>query len=181
LAVFRSRSSVMGLVVCLALLSVACGTLPAAPDALPTAVAGVVLKGKDMATPVGARPLAQQLAYPTGTPAPWATPLPPTPGPGAPGIPHTLDGNADCLYCHDSPAYFGVPASHKKRTNDTCTGCHTLAARAPQAVAQAIPHTLAGRAACLICHLQGSNGAPVVPASHGGRLNDTCRTCHSGQ
>jgi hypothetical protein len=181
LAVVSSQKRIVSLLVCLALLCVACGPVPALSNGLPTAIAGVRQTGSDTATPAGARPLAQQLAWPTGTPAPWATPLPPTPGPGAPGIPHMVDGSADCLYCHDSPAYFGVPANHKSRTNDSCLGCHLLATRAPQAVAKAIPHTLAGRSACLICHLQGSNGATVVPASHGGRLNDTCRTCHSAQ
>lgn len=48
----------------------------------------------------------------------------------------------------------------------------------PVALATAIPHTVEGRAACLMCHETGVVGAKAVPASHAGRTNDLCQTCH---
>ncbi len=41
-----------------------------------------------------------------------------------------------------------------------------------------IPHTLSGRAECLVCHQKGIGGAPGVSASHEGRTNDVCTLCH---
>ena len=41
-----------------------------------------------------------------------------------------------------------------------------------------IEHGLAGREQCLLCHESGLAGAPVVPATHAGRTNDTCQVCH---
>lgn len=39
-----------------------------------------------------------------------------------------------------------------------------------------IPHTLDGRADCLLCHSSG--GPKPVPADHAGRDNKTCQLCH---
>jgi ABC-type Fe3+-hydroxamate transport system substrate-binding protein len=41
-----------------------------------------------------------------------------------------------------------------------------------------IPHTLEGRADCLVCHQTGVAGAPRVPADHAGRTSAVCQTCH---
>lgn len=146
-----------------------------APDlskssALPTAIPGVI--STDNETQSSKAKIAQG---PTSTPAPWATPLPPTPLPkNARPVSHNLVGKADCLYCHRGPTYYRMPADHATRTNQTCLGCHATTAGPPRAV----PHPKAGREACLVCHLTGKNGARAVPGDHGGRLNDTCGTCH---
>ncbi len=42
----------------------------------------------------------------------------------------------------------------------------------------AIPHTLDGRADCLLCHRTGIGGARPIPTNHAGRTNDTCSLCH---
>jgi mono/diheme cytochrome c family protein len=39
-----------------------------------------------------------------------------------------------------------------------------------------IPHTLEGRADCLVCH--GLDGIQPFPADHAGRTSDTCQACH---
>lgn len=44
-----------------------------------------------------------------------------------------------------------------------------------------IPHAVAGREQCLVCHLTGLAGtppAPAVPADHSGRTNAQCTACH---
>ncbi len=119
---------------------------------------------------------------------------------GPPQIPHPKEGRTDCLSCHEkglngAPKY---PADHTGRTNDMCVLCHTVkpgvtagTGTTPTAAAVAgatpspaastppnIPHTLEGRDSCLTCHQAGVGGAPKVPASHAGRTNDMCRTCH---
>ena len=42
----------------------------------------------------------------------------------------------------------------------------------------AIPHTVEGRDACLMCHAEGVAGAPQVPDNHEGRPNEVCQACH---
>jgi len=107
---------------------------------------------------------------------------------GPPAIPHDLAGRDDCLICHSADSTRNpVPADHAGRTNDTCQTCHKPAAAAeatPAASAEgaqagppAIPHDLAGRDNCLICHAADSSIKPV-PADHAGRTNDTCQACH---
>ena len=84
--------------------------------------------------------------------APGATVIPPTPTPMI-TLPGTFPGAAP------SP---------------------TVAAPAPTTVApsgpRAIPHTVEGRADCLLCH--GPGALRPVPASHTGRTNQTCQGCH---
>lgn len=46
---------------------------------------------------------------------------------------------------------------------------------APAGQAPAVPHPIAGRAACLSCH---ASGQQAVPADHAGREESTCLTCH---
>ncbi len=41
-----------------------------------------------------------------------------------------------------------------------------------------IPHTLIGRAHCLICHEEGFRGASKVPEDHAGYTNEECLDCH---
>jgi hypothetical protein len=121
---------------------------------------------------------ASQSAGPTSTAAPWATPIPPPPPPPARGITHDLIGKADCLYCHNTPASFGIPRDHARRSNATCLGCHALSLSAPQPTPRAMPHPIDGLEGCLLCHLQGDNGASIVPADHARRTNDVCISCH---
>ncbi|MBI2862026.1 MAG: hypothetical protein HYX89_04325 [Chloroflexi bacterium] len=42
-----------------------------------------------------------------------------------------------------------------------------------------IPHTLAGRSDCLMCHSVGGGAPPLgLPPDHQGRTSDICTTCH---
>lgn len=120
--------------------------------------------------------------------------------PSQPPIPHTLEGRSDCIACHGTglagaPRF---PPDHAGRTNDMCQGCHKpgpvraaspsatplprqTAAATPASTTSAIPripHPLQGRDNCLTCHATGLGGSPKIPASHTGRTNETCRTCH---
>jgi predicted CXXCH cytochrome family protein len=101
-----------------------------------------------------------------------------------PAIPHPLAGRDDCLVCHGPGGVKPFPADHQGRTNEMCTVCHqvsaTAAASTPQATAAAaiptIPHPIAGREDCLVCH--GPGGVKPFPADHEGRTSDTCLGCH---
>ncbi|MBI4304199.1 MAG: c-type cytochrome [Chloroflexi bacterium] len=42
-----------------------------------------------------------------------------------------------------------------------------------------VPHSIEGRADCLLCHEKGIGGAPQYPSSHIGRPSDVCLTCHA--
>ncbi|MFQ6057288.1 MAG: c-type cytochrome [Anaerolineae bacterium] len=48
----------------------------------------------------------------------------------------------------------------------------------PVAPPPLIPHDLEGRDNCLMCHLEGTVGAPILPHDHAGRTNEDCRRCH---
>jgi nitrate/TMAO reductase-like tetraheme cytochrome c subunit len=128
------------------------------------------------------------------TPAPDTAPTPqPAPAGGAPAIPHDLAGRDNCLTCHNP--YGGLkpaPPNHVGRTSDTCQTCHKPAATtapaatpaaAPTAAsggaqaAPAIPHDLAGRDNCLMCHNPDGDVKPA-PADHAGRTIDQCQMCH---
>jgi hypothetical protein len=45
-----------------------------------------------------------------------------------PDIPHALVGRENCLTCHGTSGGYAqqIPADHVGRTNETCTGCHTV-------------------------------------------------------
>jgi hypothetical protein len=86
---------------------------------------------------------------------------PTIPGPGALGplpVPHTLVGRENCLECH---------ASSEGTTTMVSEGGPPF-----------IPHPLIGRENCLACHEEGVGQAPIIPADHSGRPNDTCQACH---
>lgn len=108
----------------------------------------------------------------------------------APAVPHQITGGmADCKMCHAEGGIKPWPANHAAFTPDLCGNCHALppASVAPssddgskgeeQKEAPAIPHELAGRADCLLCH-DPAGGVKPAPANHAGRTNDTCQTCH---
>jgi nitrate/TMAO reductase-like tetraheme cytochrome c subunit len=155
-------------------------------------------------TPAAATPTAEATATAAATAA--ATTESATagqaPGSQAPAIPHELAGRDNCTACHDPETGFKpAPANHKGRANTTCQGCHQPAATGnatpaagatPSATAAAtaeaaegetagqppaIPHSLAGRDNCLICH-DPQTGVKPAPADHQGRTVGTCQTCH---
>jgi len=94
----------------------------------------------------------------------------------APSIPHVLIDRENCLGCHSEATLLSVPSSHQGRENDSCTGCHALAANPTSGVAKSIPHTIEGRENCLLCHASGTSEG--IPSSHQGRTSDTCVACH---
>ncbi|MBI2288523.1 MAG: hypothetical protein HYU83_06095 [Chloroflexi bacterium] len=61
---------------------------------------------------------------PTAPTAPTAPTTPAAPTAGPPTIPHTLEGRADCLMCHQAGGLKPFPADHAGRTNDLCQACH---------------------------------------------------------
>lgn len=145
---------------------------------LPTAMAGISTKDQDYQTPIVKRTRTATPRGPTSTPAPFATKLPPTPLPPPVAVPHSLQGRADCMYCHIDNTYFSVPADHKRRTNDMCLGCHPLDKSVARSTPRPVSHSAEGRENCLTCHFLGVNGAKPIPGSHAGRTNETCRSCH---
>ena len=127
-----------------------------------------------------------------GANAPEAVAPTPAPATGsAVAIPHPVAGRQDCLLCHGADGARPYPADHEGRTRESCTACHReLAEAAPTAEsagaaatepasapsASSIPHDVAGREDCLLCH--GPNGVRPNPADHVGRTNATCVACH---
>jgi hypothetical protein len=138
-------------------------------------------------TPVVITPTPAPSAV-SGTPEAATTPAPS----GPPAIPHELTGRDQCLMCHDPAGNVKpAPQNHVGRTVDTCQMCHKPAAAAAEATteptatpggegatagAPPIPHDLAGRDDCLVCHSAG--GLKPVPGDHAGRTKDVCQTCH---
>ncbi len=125
----------------------------------------------------------------TAEATPEATPSASEGAAGAvPVIPHELAGRDNCLMCHDpNGGLKPAPANHAGRTNDTCQTCHkpaspaaTPAAGGSTVQAPVIPHELAGRDNCLMCH-DPNGGLKPAPADHAGRTADTCQTCHKQQ
>lgn len=145
---------------------------------LPTAMAGVSNKDPDYQTPIVKRTRTATPGGPTSTPAPFATKVPPTPLPPPVAVPHSLQGRADCMYCHIGNTYFSVPADHKRRTNDMCLGCHPLNPSVARPTPRPASHPAQGRENCLSCHFLGLEGAKPIPGTHAERANETCRSCH---
>ena len=118
----------------------------------------------------------------------------------APDIPHTMQGMGECKNCHGPEGIKPWPENHAAFTSDICTNCH----QPPQTGGEpedtstseddkssdesegesegppAIPHDLAGRDDCLMCH-NPDGGMKPAPANHAGRTADTCQTCHQPQ
>jgi cytochrome c553 len=116
---------------------------------------------------------------PTGMPADRSAGLvAPVPAP----IPHSLERREECFGCHaigavDAPP---VPADHEQDVT-LCTTCHAmwLAPAIAAAASPAIPHEVAGREDCLVCHKQGTGDAPRIPDNHNSLTGDLCQTCHT--
>ena len=97
-----------------------------------------------------------------------------------PVMSHDLEGKDNCAMCH-SGAMEGIPAApadHEGRAAETCVLCHAAEAEMQTSTAKAIPHDLAGKDNCSMCHSGAMEGMPAVPASHEGREADTCQMCH---
>ena len=95
-------------------------------------------------------------------------------------VSHDLAGKENCVMCH-SGAMEGIPAQpadHEGRALDTCLLCHAADAEMQTAAATVVPHDLAGKEACSMCHSGAMEGMPAAPASHEGRGDDTCAMCH---
>ena len=97
-----------------------------------------------------------------------------------PVMSHDLAGKENCVMCH-SGAMEGIPAQpadHEGRALDTCLLCHAADAEMQTSAASAPPHDLAGKEACSMCHSGAMEGMPAAPASHEGRVDDSCTLCH---
>jgi len=118
------------------------------------------------------------------------------PPPGAPRIPHQLEGMDECTLCHSEnppPGFTAMPPSHATFPVDICQSCHQpVGAEEPEPAAPpappaegegeatappAIPHELASRENCLMCHDPEGQIKPA-PADHVGRAVETCQMCH---
>jgi hypothetical protein len=122
------------------------------------------------------------------------------PPPGAPRIPHQLEGMGECTMCHSEnppPGFTAMPPSHATFSVDICQSCHqpeeaeaggeeaveptpeppAPAEGEPAAQPPAIPHELEGRENCLMCHDPEGQVKPA-PADHVGRAVETCQMCH---
>ncbi len=99
-----------------------------------------------------------------------------------PAMTHDPAGKEKCLTCHAvgvMDAVKDVPATHKDRGEDTCLWCHAKDAAVQTTTPPVIPHSLQGRAMCLMCHKVGVMPAvPDVPADHQGRTEKQCQMCH---
>ena len=118
---------------------------------------------------------------------------PAVPSTGVPNpIPHPIGATTDCKICHGAEGVRPYPDNHASFTVDMCTSCHqpkvqelpVTATPAPEATATPaqggpppIPHDLAGRDNCLMCHDPQGNVRPA-PQNHVGRTVDTCQGCH---
>jgi hypothetical protein len=94
---------------------------------------------------------------------------------------HDKAGREQCAMCHGG-AMEGIkamPASHKGRANDTCLLCHAKESPMQTAVPTALPHDVAGREQCAMCHGGTMEGMKAVPANHKGYDNKNCTLCHT--
>ena len=96
-------------------------------------------------------------------------------------ITHPLTGRGNCLNCHGAeiPEVPGLPADHTNGvTNGVCELCHKSMVEEAALATRELPHEVAGREDCLMCHGEGIGGAAKVSADHAGRTNETCQLCH---
>jgi predicted CXXCH cytochrome family protein len=91
--------------------------------------------------------------------------------------------DTSCLTCHNPhhPAPGSVGASQKTEVTTPPTGGGDSAETPSDtdktdSALPPIPHSLEGRADCLMCH--GPQGFKPNPADHEGRTNETCLSCH---
>jgi cytochrome b subunit of formate dehydrogenase len=132
------------------------------------------------AIPVAPPAIVQQQGVYSPLPTPTWTPEAVTVA--AALIPHDTAGKEQCDTCHGAGQLKPYPADHAGRPNSSCTACHKPgpstqpAAGESQAGPKAIPHTIAGREKCSMCH--GPDGLRPAPADHKGRTDDTCTACH---
>jgi hypothetical protein len=101
---------------------------------------------------------------------------------------HAAFGVEICTGCH-KPAQasnaFGAATAVPTETAEARATAAPAAAATPTATTaaavsdapKAIPHDLAGRENCLLCHSPDS-GAKPAPKDHAGRTNDQCQACH---
>jgi hypothetical protein len=95
-------------------------------------------------------------------------------------VSHDLAGREQCMMCH-SGAMQGMPAapeSHAERPNETCLLCHAADAPIQTAAPAAVPHDLAGRDNCMMCHSGAMEGVPAASESHEGIDVKYCGLCH---
>jgi hypothetical protein len=127
---------------------------------------------------------------------------PPSKPAGIPNsIPHPIGPKTDCKICHGAEGVKPAPDNHASFTPDMCTTCHTAtveeapvvitptpepaaAPGTPESPAPpgpsgppAIPHEVAGREQCLMCHDPAGNVRPA-PQSHASYTDDMCQMCH---
>ena len=82
--------------------------------------------------------------------------------------------------CHKVGGEMAVmPASHEGFVAENCLLCHAessplMSGEAPPA----IPHDMAGKEQCLMCHESGVMGATKKPENHGSIGNESCGLCH---
>ncbi|HEU5318254.1 MAG TPA: NapC/NirT family cytochrome c [Chloroflexota bacterium] len=122
-----------------------------------------------------AKPVADRLPVNTPVPVPTARPPLPAPAPPAPvgqvTIPEistlpaataTAQAPATILVVPGLPAPAGIQVVPARGTG----------------LGRAVPHVVAGREPCLMCHAPGSGGL-AVPVSHAGRIESICLDCHA--
>lgn len=99
-----------------------------------------------------------------------------------PVVSHDLAGREQCMMCHKAGVMEAVPdapASHKEFQNESCMVCHSKDSPIQSATPKVIPHDLAGREQCLMCHTAGvMEAVPDMPASHGDTKVEYCALCH---
>jgi len=101
-----------------------------------------------------------------------------------PVTPHDLAGKENCAMCHGGEGMMGataMPEGHKGFENANCQLCHSEASPVQTAAgaAGAIPHDLAGKENCAMCHAEGVMGATKMPANHGDMKSENCTVCHA--
>jgi hypothetical protein len=94
---------------------------------------------------------------------------------------HDKAGREQCLMCHGGTmeGMKAVPANHKGRGNDACLLCHAKDSPMQTATAAAVPHDLAGREQCMMCHGGAMEGIKAAPANHKGIDINNCTMCHT--